>query len=105
MRYLNGERPVVSKGALISKLTDGVMKHRLVLACRVSGANSSTSAWERILLPKGWDLVRDSMRLKKAAVEKGIAPDLTDFVCDVADAFYKVPLLASEQKYFIVLEW
>ena len=100
MRYLKGERPVVSKGALISKLKDGVMKHRLILDCRVSGANRSTSKWERIMLPRGWDLVNDLMRLKKMAVEAGIAPDLVYFVCDIADAFYKAPLLAAEQKYF-----
>ena len=99
MRYLNGERPVVSKGALISKLKDGVMKHRLILDCRVSGANSSTSKWERIILPRGWDLVKDSVRLKKLAVEAGVAPDLVYFFYDIADAFYKVPLLAADQNY------
>ena len=42
IRYLKGQRPVVSKGALISKMKDGIMKHRLILDCRVSGANSAT---------------------------------------------------------------
>ena len=100
MRLLQGRRPVVSKGALISKMKDGVMKHRLILDCRVSGANSATHKWERILLPRAWDLVKDAMRLKKAAVEQGAGTHLTYFVCDVADAFYKVPLAAEEQQYF-----
>ena len=58
VRYLKGEVPVVSKGALISKMKDGVMKHRLILDCRISGSNSATTKWERVLLPKGWDLVK-----------------------------------------------
>ena len=39
---LNGVNPVISKGALISKEKDGVLKHRLILDCRVSGTNSAT---------------------------------------------------------------
>ena len=102
MTYLRGERPVVSKGALISKMKDGVLKHRLILDCRISGANAATTKWERIVLPKGWDIVRDAMRLKQHAVQEGRDPSLTYFVCDVSDAFYKVPLLEAEQKYFVL---
>ena len=51
---------------------------------------------------QGWDLVKDSMRLKRLAVEAGLDPKLVYFVCDISDAFYKVPLLAAEQKYFVL---
>ena len=45
--YLRGEHPVMTKGALITKVKEGVTKHRLILDCRVSGANSQTHKWEK----------------------------------------------------------
>ena len=89
--YLNGQHPVITKGALTSKQKDGIWKHRLILDCRVSGANSATHKWERILLPKAWDVVRGTMRLKKLATATQEGRTLSYFVCDVKDAFHKLP--------------
>ena len=48
--YLKGQHPVMTKGALITKIKDGITKRRLILDCRVSGANSATHKWERVVL-------------------------------------------------------
>ena len=53
IRYLKGERPILSKGALISKMKEGVLKHRLILDCRISGANSATLWLGAHSSPKG----------------------------------------------------
>ena len=50
VKYL-GMAPVVAKLALITTANDGVTKHRLILDCRVSGANDHARKSERILLP------------------------------------------------------
>ena len=87
----------MSKLALISTWKDGAWKHRLILDCRVSGANSATSKYERIILPKVWDVVRDTLMMK-ARAEHG--KDVSCLVCDYEDAFFKVPLSPAERKYF-----
>ena len=43
----HGGKILVSKLALITTEKDGQLKHRLILDCRVSGANSSTTKWEK----------------------------------------------------------
>ena len=95
---LNNVTPVISKGALISKEKDGVMKHRLILDCRVSGTNSATRKWERIVLPKIWDIIRDVMHLWRDYPDGS----LSFLVCDITDAFYKVPLDCAEWPYFVL---
>ena len=53
--------------ALITAVKDDQVKHRLIVDCRVSGANSCTTKWERILLPRIGDVLKDSMKLKSGA--------------------------------------
>ena len=48
-KYLKGASPVMNKMALISAWKDGAWKHRLILDCRVSGTNSDTNKYERII--------------------------------------------------------
>ena len=60
--FLDGEVPVTSKLAVVRHESDGVVKYRLILDCRVSGSNDAADRHERILLPKAWDIVRDVMR-------------------------------------------
>ena len=68
-KFLNGADPVLSKLALISLLKDGAWKHRSVLDYRVSGANSATSKYDRIILPRIWDVIRDTLNLKAKKVD------------------------------------
>ena len=68
---------------------DGSLKHRLILDCRVSGTNSRTNKWGRILLPRVSDVLADSMLLKALRKEEGA--EVTYYVCDFTDAFFAVP--------------
>ena len=95
---LFGATPVTSKLALSTTEKDGALKHRLILDCRVSGANDAASRYERIFLPKAWDIVSSIVDLKRRA-RRGEVIEL--FVLDVADAFYMDPLLPAERKYFV----
>ena len=61
--FLNGHTPVCSKMALVTSEKDGVLKRRLVLDCRVSGANDKAVKRERIILPRLWDVVTDATHL------------------------------------------
>ena len=63
-RYLGGRTPVLNKMALITVMKDGALKHRLILDCRVSGANSNTRKYERVVIPRISDLLRDALKLK-----------------------------------------
>ena len=65
LAFLDGEVPVTSKLAVVRNESDGVVKYRLILDCRVSGSNDAADRHERILLPKAWDIVREVMALKK----------------------------------------
>ena len=96
-QLLSGATPVTSKLALITTEKDGVLKHRLILDCRVSGANDAARRYERILLPKAWNVVAAIMDLKKRAGKQEI---IELMVLDFSDAFYMLPLLPEERKYF-----
>ena len=89
--------PVVAKMALISKEKDGVLKHRLILDCRVSGSNERATRNERIVLPRIWDAIRDGLELMLYG-EPGHTLDF--MVLDFRDAFYMLPLAHAEQRYF-----
>ena len=97
-QLLSGATPVTSKLALITTEKDGVLKHRLILDCRVSGANDAAKRYERILLPKAWDVVAAVRDLKKRAGKQDI---IELMVLDFSDAFYMLPLLPEERKYFV----
>ena len=89
--------PVTSKLAVVTNISDGVIKYRLTLDARVSGSNDAAVRQERISLPKAWDIVRDIMALRKQCRRR---EDVYLFVLDFRDAFYMLPLLPSERRYF-----
>ena len=97
--HVGSEDLTMNKLALITTEREGTLKHRLILDCRVSGTNSSTTKHERIVLPRIGDLIRDALILKKM---EGQGKKLHFLVVDFEDAFYKVPLIKAEQRYFCV---
>ena len=70
----------------------------MILDCRVSGANDAAHRFERILLPKAWDIVSGVMHLHKRT-SPGENVEL--LVLDYADAFYMLPLVDCEKRYFV----
>ena len=97
MKAHGGKQIIISKLALITTEKDGQLKHRLILDCRVSGTNSATTKWERIVLPTVGDVIADVMHLKQRS---GKDQPVWFYVCDFTDAFYKVPLDPEEQRFF-----
>lgn len=93
-----GSKAIVSKLALITTEKEGIVKHRLILDCRVSGSNDHTRKSERILLPRAWHVIKDALQL--AAMKKD-EEEITFAVCDFTDAFYMIPLHRDEQRYFV----
>ena len=96
-KALGVESIVTSKLALITTMKNGVPKHRLILDCRVSGANAATTKHERVLLPQVWDVIRDSLTLQSGLTQ---GQEVYYFVCDFKDAFYKLPIHPRERQYF-----
>ena len=95
--YLSGREPVSSKLAVVKNVSDGVVKYRLILDCRVSGASDAAERRERNLLPKAWGIIRGIMALRKACCE---GESVYLFVLEFKDAFYMLPLLSDERRYF-----
>ena len=58
-----GKKPVVSKLAMVTKVSADKIKYRLILGCLRSAANAWATKWERTLLPKVLDLVSDLLEL------------------------------------------
>ena len=82
---------------MVKNESDGIIKYRLILDCRVSGSNDAAERRERILLPKAWDIIRDIMALRKNCKSH---EEVFLFVLDFKDAFYMLPLLDDEYRYF-----
>ena len=80
--------PVTSTLAVVKNESDGVVKHRLIIDCRVSGSNDAADRHERIIIPKAWEIVRDVMALKKICKQ---GEQVCLFVLDFKDAFYMPP--------------
>ena len=93
-----GADPVVAKFALITTEKDGIIKHRLILDCRISGSNSHARKSERILLPRAWHVIKDALQLGNLCVD---GESLVFAVCDFTDAFFMIPLHRDEQRYFV----
>ena len=72
----------------------------MILDCRVSGTNSATTKYERIVLPLVWDVVRNALGLMAGKVD---GSEVSWLVCDFQDAFYKLPLNWAEQGYYAVV--
>ena len=96
-RFLRGRDPVSSKLAVVKNESDGIIKYRLILYCRVSGSNDAAERRERVLLPKAWDIIRDIMALRKNCKSH---EEVFLFLLDFKDAFYMLPLLDEEYRYF-----
>ena len=93
---LGGLHPILSKLALITTVKEGVLKHRLILDCRVNGVNDHALKVERIILPSAWDVIHDTLILR-AKMKSG--QRLCYMVLDFKDAFFMLPLWASECRY------
>ena len=95
-RHISADDLVYSKLALITATKDGIIQHRLILDLRVSGCNGAATKVERIILPSGWDVVNNTMRI---VARGGDSDKVSSFVCDFRDAFYMLPAHPDECRH------
>ena len=101
-RYL-GEKPVLSKIGLIVKMRAGKMKKRIVLDAKRSGISGSSTKLERVILPRATDPAWDMLDLmsKDGHAAYSSDDDYEWLVLDFADAFWMIPLLERERRFFV----
>ena len=63
----------------------------------MSGGNDHAAKHERVLLPKLWDIIADTVFLH-FMLKAGESVDFA--ICDVRDVFFMLPLLPQERAYF-----
>jgi hypothetical protein len=70
----------------------------MILDCSASGISEATAQNQRVVLPRGLDVVRDivASSLKATKGEK-----VSMMVLDFKDAFYHIPLRHDERRYFV----
>jgi hypothetical protein len=82
---------------LVKARPDGSVKTRFIADMLRSGVNGLSQAGERIVLPRGCDLVRDILDLQE------LGPgSLELFTADVSDAFLNLPVMESERGYTVI---
>jgi len=83
---------------LVKTKADGSSKVRFIADMRRSGVNGMVHLEEKIALPRGSDLVRDTLDL----IEQGQA-EVELYTADFADAFLNLPIDPAEMQYAIIL--
>ena len=97
--YLGGT-PVLSRFGQVTKVRFGKLKRRLILDVKQSRVKEGTRKVHRVPLPRATDVVYDIMdMLHKHPL--GTDEQLDLLVLDFVDAFWNVPLMASERRFFV----
>ena len=81
---------------LVKRKDDGHVKTRFIVDMLRSGVNSLAEAGERIVLPRGCDLVKDVLALARQG------GPLELFTADISDAFLNLPVAEPERGYAVV---
>ena len=94
-----GQRPVLSKVGVITKIVGNKMKKRVIVDSLRSSVSDSTTKPERSVLPRVLDVVDDFMVQRLSAYHK----ESTDFVVlDFTSAFFIIPLAWEERRFFLI---
>jgi hypothetical protein len=107
--YLKGT-PILSKLGVIRTVRNGVAKNRLVVDSKRSDVTASTRKFERVLLPRVLDVVHDGLDLMATAEgpvlqgenAKEWEASLEFMIADFKDAFYILPNLKEERRFFVI---
>ena len=97
--YLEGT-PVLSLFGQVTKVRFGKLKRRLILDVRQSRVKEGTRKVHRVPLPRATDVVYDIMDMLHK-LPLGTDEQLDLLVLDFVDAFWNVPLMASERRFFV----
>ena len=97
--YLGGI-PVLSRFGQVTKVRFGKLKRRLILDVKQSRVKNGTKKVHRVPLPRATDVVCDIMDMLHRH-PLGTDEQLDLLVLDFVDAFWNVPLMASERRFFV----
>ena len=96
---MQGE-PILNKLGLISKIRNGVKKSRMILDTKESWVKHATWKTQRIILPRLFDAVLRLLALMALYFDAGTIPTVASFVLDFTDAFWQMPLLPAEYRFY-----
>ena len=71
----------------------------MILDTKESGVKLVTSQTQRVILPRLFDAILQLLFLM-TCMTYGMAEGLAAFVLDFSDAFWQIPILQEEQKFF-----
>jgi hypothetical protein len=101
-KFVKGE-PIFNKLGLIIKTRNGVTKPRMIVDTKESWVKHATWKAQRVILPRLFDAVLRLLALMAISFEAGLPPSVEAFVLDFTDAFWQIPLLASEYRFFCAM--
>jgi len=100
LREFVGGEPILSKLGLITKVRNGVSKSRMILDTKESWVKHATWKAQRVILPRLFDAVLRLLALMAISFQLGLPPNVESFVLDFTDAFWQIPLLPSEYRFY-----
>ena len=91
----------LNKLGLIVKTRNGVTKARMILDTKQSRVKHASTQSQRVTLPRPFDAILHLLYLMTISMACASAAEgLAAFVLDFSDAFWQVPLLQQEFKYY-----
>jgi len=81
---------------------DGTIKRRVILNCKSSGVSKASTKSEKAVLPRVLDVVFDCLEACSNAKPYASGPEwnVDVIVADVEDAYWNIPILPEERKFF-----
>ena len=99
VQHYLGQKPVLSKVGLLTKVVGDKVKKRVIVDSHRSGVSDGTTKPERSVLPRVLDAVDDFMVQRRSATRDAS----TDFVVlDFTSAFFIIPLAWEERRFFVI---
>ena len=92
--------PILNKLGLITKTRNGITKSRMILDTKESWVKHATWKSQRVILPREFDAVLRLLALMAITFQLEQPPMVEAFVLDFTDAFWQIPLLASEYRFY-----
>ena len=95
-------KPVVSDLIVVTKISAGGVKKRIIIDLRRSGVSRSSFKSERVMLPRALDLVWDVLDLLADADADEVEGEPTHIILDFMDAFFQVPIRPKERRFAVL---
>ena len=100
LREFVGGELILNKLGLITKIRNGIKKSRMILDTKESWVKHVAWKSQRVILPRLFDAVLRLLALMAVSFEAGLPPNVEAFVLDFTDAFWQIPLLPAEYRFF-----